>query len=112
MRQPGNEFKADPFQAIGTAIIPAPQLPASFEKDHSRWANNGFLARQHNFCGKQCVSFLTPGNIQKDEEACLQTCFKKFSSAMKTLQEEKNQFIGALEELALRGEDKYVSRGI
>jgi hypothetical protein len=67
MRQPGSEFKQDPFQAVSTQEMPLPKLPPSFEKDHSRWANNTLLARQHNFCGKQCVSFLTPGKITKDE---------------------------------------------
>jgi hypothetical protein len=112
MRQPGSEFATDPTKAISTEAIPAPVLPASFAKDHARWANNGFLARQHNFCGKQCVSFLTPGSLQKEEETCLQTCFKKYSLAMKSLQEEKGSFFAALDDLALRGEDKYAARGI
>jgi hypothetical protein len=37
MRQPGNEFKIDPYQAIGTVEIPAPTIPASFQADHRRW---------------------------------------------------------------------------
>ena len=112
MRQPGNEFRTDPHQAISTEAIPVPILPASFEKDHARWANNGYLARQHNFCGKQCVSFLVPGGLQKEEESCLQTCFKKYAFGMKSLQEEKSVFFESLSDLTARGEDKYAARGI
>ena len=111
MRQPGNEFKIDPFQAIGTAEIPAPTLPASLLKDHQRWATNAFLARQHGFCGKVCVS-LSAATLSKDEESCLHTCFSKYSVAMNTLQEEKAHFASTLEDLALRGEDKFAARGI
>jgi hypothetical protein len=42
----------------------------------------------------------------------MQTCFKKFGWAFKTLQEEKNTLFAALDDLDLRGEDKYAARGI
>lgn len=112
MRQPGNEFRVDPYKAIGTEAIPVPELPPSFAKDHQRWANNAYIARQHNFCAKQCVSFLVPGSLQKEEETCLQTCFKKYSSAMNSLLDEKNLFVAQIEDLTARGQDKYAARGI
>lgn len=113
MRQPGNEFKIDPFKAIGTEAIPAPQINGTaFQKDHEKWATNTAIARQHGFCGNLCVNFKGLGGLQKDEEACINSCFKKYSSAFHTFQEEKQHFLGSLSELALRGEDKYVAREI
>ena len=78
MRQPGNEFKIDPFKAIGTIEIPAPVIPAHFQKDHERWAIDTILARQHKFCANICVNFKGLGGLQKIEQSCLDTCFSKY----------------------------------
>ena len=39
MRQPGNEFKIDPFKAIGTVEMPNPVLQGTFLKDHETSTN-------------------------------------------------------------------------
>lgn len=113
MRQPGNEFKIDPFKAIGTESVPAPQiLGTAFQKDHEKWATNAALARQHAFCANLCVNFKAAGGLQKEEEACVNNCFSKYANAFGAFQEEKKHFLASLSELALRGEDKYAAREI
>ena len=57
MRQPGNEFKIDPFKAIGTVEMPSPVLQGTFLKDHEHWQNNTSISRQHKFCASLCVNF-------------------------------------------------------
>lgn len=112
MRQPGNEFKVDPFKVIATEEIPAPVLSGQILKDHQHWAANTVLARQHKFCANVCLNFKKAGGIQKDEEACLDSCFTKYSQALGYFQQEKNHFMSSLADIALRGEDKYHSRDI
>ena len=96
MRQPGNEFKIDPFKAIGTIEIPAPVIPAHFQKDHERWAIDTILARQHKFCANLCVNFTSTDGINESEKACFKTCSSKFSTAFKTFGEEQDHFFKSL----------------
>lgn len=112
MRQPGNEFRVDPYKAQGSQEIPAAVLPPTFQKDHQKWAFNTQIARQHNFCGKICVNFSGLGGIQQKEQACLESCIAKYNQAFGSFIEEKNHFLSSLSDLALRGEDKYVARDI
>lgn len=112
MRQPGNEFKIDPFKAIGTEEMPAPVLSGQFAKDHAHWVSNTSIARQHKFCATLCVNFKAAGGLGKDEQACMDTCFSKFGAAFSAFQEEKQHYLSSLADVALRGEDRYASREI
>ena len=78
MRQPGNEFKIDPFQAIGSEEIPALAMSGAFQADHQHWATNTAIVRQHKFCANICVNFKGLGGLQKIEQSCLDTCFSKY----------------------------------
>ena len=89
MRQPGNEFKIDPFKAISTEEIPAPIISGAFAKDHQRWITNAALSSQHKFCANMCVNFKSAGGLQKEEQSCIETCFSKYGAAFSAFQEEK-----------------------
>lgn len=112
MRQPGNEFKIDPFKAVGTVEVPAPVIPSGFQEDHKRWVVSTALARQHKFCANVCLNFTAAGGVQASEQACLQSCFTKYSQAFDRFQEEKTHFFASLADLTARGEDKYAAREI
>ena len=87
-------------------------LSPAFQKDHQRWALNAASARQHTFCAGLCVNFKAAGGLQKEEQACMNSCFSKFSSALSIFNEEKTHYMNSLADLALRGEDKYAARHI
>ena len=114
MRQPGNEFKIDPYKAIGTVEMPNPILQGTFAKDHEHWQNNTSIARQHRFCGNLCVNFKVGGasGLGKDEQSCIESCFSKYGSAFNFMQQEKSHFLGSLSETVKFGGDKYAERAI
>jgi hypothetical protein len=112
MRQPGNEFKIDPFKAIGTVEMPAPILEGTFQKDHQHWQNNTSIARQHKFCAALCVNFKAGSGIGKEEQSCVETCFSKYGQAFNFLQQEKNHLVNNLNETVRLGGDIYASRSI
>ncbi len=63
MRQPGNEFKIDPFKTIGTSEIQAPVIGGAFARDHQNWLSNQLIVRQHKFCANLCVNFTADGGL-------------------------------------------------
>jgi hypothetical protein len=65
MRQPGTEFNIDPYKVIGTAPIPAPEIPASFEKDHQKWQFNTAVSKQHKYCANLCVNFKSGSSLSQ-----------------------------------------------
>lgn len=82
MRQPGNEFRQDPYKSDPVFSMTDFSVPASFQKDHQKWGNNATVARQHKFCANLCVNFKSGTEISSSEQNCMNTCFSKYSQAL------------------------------
>lgn len=68
--------------------------------------------KQHRFCALQCITFTAAGDVSKEEENCMSTCFNKYSTAFESFKKEQNIFHNNLADLEARGVDIYSARHI
>lgn len=115
MRQPGTELNVDPSRPVVPQALEKLNLSYSDQAELNAWSLSHLTAKQHRFCALKCVSFITPsadGEMTKDEENCMNTCFSKYAEGYELFQKEKEIYYANLKDLESRGIDIYNARFI
>ena len=73
MRQIGDEYRHDPFKAIGTSAIDNKALSNKMAVEHAAYANNTFAERAHNYCTKKTAD-LSSSEFSDQEASNFKNC--------------------------------------
>ena len=108
MRQIGDEYRVDPFKAIGTAAVESGNYSKYLEQEHATHSKNTFNKRAHQFCTNKVVDLNSP-SFSKAEAAAFTNCVNQYAASVSLFSAERSAFLNRLSQMKSRGEDVFAS---
>lgn len=111
MRQPGDDFRIDPFKVETPTAIPGANLDGALAAKYSQFQHNTLNTIMFKFCGNKCYN-LGVGAVGDSEAVCMTQCTAKFGQAMSAFESEKQSLKATLADIKLTGGNVYEARDI
>ena len=90
MRQIGDDFNVNPFDAGATKAIDPPTMTASLLKSHIAWTRNTFSSKAHQFCSKEFN--MSSADNAEAETNNFYACLNRYKNAFSIFAEEQGVF--------------------
>ena len=108
MRQIGDDFKRDPFQAIQVTPIGEAKLSAQEEGELQQWRRNTFMRYAFNHCSDASGINASKGSSVSEEcQQAFNACVNKYRQSLSLFSEEKRIYDARLQEIKSAGGDMF-----
>ena len=111
MRQPGDDFRIDPFKVITPTAIPGADIDGTLASRYGHFKHNTLNSVMFKFCSGKCYN-LSSGSVDDVEATCMSQCTTKFGQAMSAFESEKSSIKATLAEIKTTGGSVYEARDI
>ena len=111
MRQPGDDFRIDPFKVITPTVIPGANIEGQLASQYGHYKHNTLNTIMMKYCSGKCYN-LSSSAVDNSEAACMSQCSTKFGQAMMAFESEKNSIKATLAEIKQTGGNVYEARDI
>ena len=111
MRQPGDDFRVNPFEAIRPKPVGNADVEGALANQFSHIKNNTYNSLMLKYCGGKCYN-LGGSSVNNEEGECMNQCQSKYSQAMSSFEAEKKNIQSIIGQIKSTGGNVYDARDI